>query len=243
MGACLAGATIIMAPAASAQTAPGRVVGGVSGGVQRSAPAGADRFEFESNVETATVDVVYPATSAVLVDVSLGVRVWKGIGAGLAVSHATRSGSAQVDARVPHPLLFEQPRAVEGSQARINRTETAVHVQLLYAIEATRTVTLVLSGGPSVVHLEQDLVTEVKYDESYPFDVATFTRAAARRAKASAAGFNAGADVRWMFARSIGVGALVRFSRATVDLNTVESRTLPVRAGGVQAGVGMRVVF
>jgi hypothetical protein len=245
--AACAAAFLLLAPGvvtrAAAQSASPRVVLGVSGGAQSSSSALSDHFEFERNVETATVDVKYPAKVATLFDAGIGVRLFKALGAGVAVSNATRDGNAEVDARIPHPLLFAQLRTVEGSQPGISRTETAVHVQLLYTIAASPKIAVVLAVGPSIVHLEQELVTDVTYDEAYPFDAATFKSAPAHRAKASATGFNAGADVRWMFARSIGIGALVRFSRATVDLSTEDKRTLAVRAGGVQAGVGIRIAF
>jgi hypothetical protein len=241
--ALCAAAVLFFSAAGSAAAQSPRVVFGLSGGVQSAAKAVPDRFEFESNVETATVDVKYPAASAVMIDGSVGVRLWKQIGAGVAVSNATRDGSAEIDARIPHPLLFAQPRTVTGSQSGITRQETAVHVQLLYMIEAGRKITLTLGGGPSVVHLGQELVTAVNYDESYPFDAATFKSADTHRATGSATGFNAGADLRWMFTRSVGLGALVRFSRATIDLTTEDKRTLSIQAGGVQGGLGVRITF
>jgi hypothetical protein len=237
-------AVIILAPGVSAQAlaqSP-RIVVAVNGAVQSSAPALSDRFEFDSSVETAIVDLTYPARAAVLIDAGIGVRVWRRIGVGLAVSRATRRGAAEVDARLPHPLLFAQPRTVAGSQPGLDTTETAAHLQLLYAIEATPGVTLVLSGGPSVMQVRQELVTDVKYSETYPFDEAAFTSAGTRRSSASATGFNAGADVRWMFAPSVGIGVLVRYSRARVDLDGAD-RSLGVRGGGVQAGVGLRLAF
>ncbi len=226
---------------ASAQPSP-RVVIGLSGGIQAAATAFSDRFEFDTNVETASADVEYPAASAAIGDVSIGVRLWKRVGAGLSVANATRTGSAQVDARIPHPLFFQQQRSLTGSQAGIRSSETGVHPQLLYTIPAATRLALVLSAGPSVVQLTQDVVTEVTYDETYPFDAVTFRNATTRRRKASATGFNAGVDLRWMFARSIGLGALVRFSRATVDV-TADGRTVAIRVGGTQAGVGVRVIF
>jgi hypothetical protein len=225
-----------------AQSEP-RFVVGVSGGAQGAASTVSDHFEFERNVETATVDVKYPTKPMALIDAGIGVRLWKRLGAGVAVSNARRSGSAEVNAQIPHPLAFGQPRAVDGKQSGIDTTETDVHVQLLYAVQASPRITLTLSAGPSIVHLEQELVSGVTYDETYPFDVATFRSAPSSRAKASAAGFNAGADLRWMFSRWIGLGGLVRYSRATVDLTTSDNRTLAVRAGGVQGGVGIRLVF
>ena len=40
-----------------------------------------------------------------------------------------------------------------------------------------------------------------------------------------------------------GVGGLVRFSRATVDLDAPGNRTISVDAGGVYAGGGIRLLF
>jgi hypothetical protein len=245
LSAWLAAAALIfpgIVTRADAQSEP-RFVVGVSGGVQGTAPTVSDHFEFERNVETATVDVRYPTKIQALIDAGIGVRLWKHLGVGVAVSNATRSGSAEVDAQIPHPLAFLQPRTVEGRQGGIDTTETDVHVQVLYAVQASPRITLTLSAGPSIVRLEQELVNGVTYDDTYPFDVATFGSAQSRRAKASAAGFNAGADIRWMFSRSIGLGGLVRYARATVDLTTSDNRTLAVRAGGVQGGVGIRIVF
>jgi hypothetical protein len=219
-----------------------RIVIAVNGGVQTGATRLTDHFEFESNVETATVDVKYPARAAVLIDGNVTLRLWKQLGAGLAVSETTRNGSADVDARIPHPLLFQQPRTVSGSQSGVSDAQTGIHFQLSYAIPATRRLTITLSGGPSYVRVNQDVVTDVKYTESYPYDVATFTSAPTERMTAGAVGFNAGGDVRWMFTKAFGIGGLVRFTRATADLGSGD-RTISVRAGGVQAGGGVRLVF
>jgi hypothetical protein len=54
---------------------------------------------------------------------------------------------------------------------------------------------------------------------------------------------NAGADLRWMFGRTIGLGALVRFARGSVDLKSMDDRDTSVRAAGIHAGAGLRVAF
>ena len=43
-------------------------------------------------------------------------------------------------------------------------------------------------------------------------------------------GFNAGVDFQWMFNPNLGAGALVRITKATVDLN-VDNRIIQVDAG------------
>lgn len=238
---CAAAALALATPAA-AQATSSRLTVSVNAGVQTSATSLSDHFEFERNVETATVDVGYPIKPGVLFDAGVIVRLWKNLGAGVAVSRVTDDGSAEIDAQIPHPFQFLQPRAISGEQRGIMHAETGVHLQLQYSIAIASRFTLVLSGGPSRLSVEQDLVTDVLYDDDFPYDEATFRSATTRRSKASVTGFNAGADLRWMPGR-IGLGGLVRFTRGSVDLTTENDRPVPVRAGGVQVGGGIRIGF
>jgi hypothetical protein len=244
LGAIGLAASLAMAAPAAAQDTSSRVVVSLNGGIQTGGPGLADHFEFAADpIETAKVDVQYPAKPGVLIDGGLGLRFWKNLGVGVAVSHATVDGTAEIDAQIPHPLYLEQPREVTGEQDGITRAETAVHVQLQITVPMASRVTLVLSAGPSRLSVEQDIVTDVLYDHEYPFDVATFRSAPTRRSKASVTGFNAGADLRWMFSRHIGLGGIVRFIRGSVDLETENNRRILVRAGGLQAGGGIRIGF
>lgn len=235
--------TLAAAAPALAQANPGRAFLTINGGVQLLAPQLSDHFEFRSNVETATVDVRYPATTSVLFDAGVGITFWKRLGIGIAVSRTTGSGAARVKASIPHPLVYDRPRAVVGDQRAITRAESAAHMQLLYTLPAPGRWSVVLSAGPTYVNVEQELATDVQYDETYPFDEATFRAATTRRAKASAIGANAALDVRRMVGRHFGLGGLVRFTRASVDLDTGDNRRLKVDAGGLQAGAGLRIAF
>ncbi len=118
-----------------------------------------------------------------------------------------------------------------------------MHVQVQISVPMASRLTLVLSGGPSRLNVEQEIVTDVLYDQEYPFDVATFRSATTRRSKASVTGFNVGGDLRWMFSRNIGVGGMVRYIRGSVDLETQNDRQISVRAGGLQAAGGIRIGF
>ena len=46
-----------------------------------------------------------------------------------------------------------------------------------------------------------------------------------------------------MFARSVGLGGLVRYTRADLDLKPATDRTLTIKAGGVQGAAGIRFAF
>ena len=130
-----------------------------------------------------------------------------------------------------------------GDATGVKRSETAVHVQAMYLVSTGGRLRLVISGGPSFFNVEQDLVTEVNITEAYPYDTATFASAQKTSVKGSAVGFNVGADVMWMFGKTVGVGGLVRFAPATVDLDAPSSRTASVDAGGIYAGGGLRLLF
>jgi hypothetical protein len=228
---------------AQAPSKPARFTIGVSGGIQQAAEEVSDHFSFPKNVETETIDVKYPKQPWGLIDLGASYRVWKSLGVGVAVTATTGKGKAEVTASVPHPFFFNQPRIVSGTDNDIAHSETGVHLQLQYLVPATGHLHFVLEGGPSWLTVDHEVVTDVTVTESYPYDTAAFGGAVTKSTKASAVGFNAGIDVTWLFVESVGVGGIVRYTRADIDLKAVEGRSLAMKAGGLQGGIGIRVLF
>lgn len=202
-----------------------------------------DSFTFQQYLENATVDVDHKVKSGPVYEGGLGVRLWRALGVGVAFSKYTDTSTAKVTGSIPHPFFFGRGRSMEGDAAGIERDETSVHAQVLAFVPAGRRMLVVLSAGPSFVTLRQGLVTRVHYDESYPFDTATFRTADTTSENERRTGFNAGADIVFRFGNTFGIGALIRYTQATIDLSPAEGRTISVDAGGLQAGVGMRVIF
>jgi Outer membrane protein beta-barrel domain len=227
----------------SAQTWAERVHVSINGAVQTTSNDFTDRFDFESQLETGSTEVDYRIRSGFVFDGGVGYRLWKNLGVGVAVSVLSRENSGLTTSSFPHPLHFDQPREVTGEATALARKETAAHIQAMYLWNAGGALRVVFSGGPSFFNVQQDLVSEVTIDESYPFDMATFAEARQVREKGSAPAFNVGADVLWMLTPKVGVGGLVRFSRTTIDLDAPGGGTIPVDAGGVYAGGGVRFLF
>jgi hypothetical protein len=234
---------VSQAVSASAQTWTERVHVSVNAGYQATSNHFTDRFEFERYLETGSTSVEYPIKAGFTFDAGGGVRLWKNLGAGVAVSVFSRDDVAQTTSQFPHPFFFNQPREVTGDATGVKRSETAVHVQAMYLITTGGRLRFVLSGGPSFYSVTQDFVSEVRINEDYPFDTATFSSAQLEEGQGSKTAFNVGADVMWMFSRSVGAGGLIRFSRASVDLDAPGSRTVTVDAGGLFVGGGVRLVF
>ena len=54
---------------------------------------------------------------------------------------------------------------------------------------------------------------------------------------------HAGADVAWQFSSSIGVGGMVRYSRASTTVSATNNTSVDVKVGGLQVGGGIRFRF
>jgi hypothetical protein len=215
----------------------------VSGGIQVPAAGSVlDTFDKEAYTETGHVTVRYPGRNGGLIAGSFGMRVWKRFGLGVAVTRSTTRETAEVAGSIPHPFFDNRPRDISGT-ASVRHNETGAHVQLAWLVPLTSRIRLTLSAGPSVLSVEQTILTDVGYSEVYPYDTATFTRGVATPASRSAAGINAGADAAWMLSKNLGVGAMAQYAHATARLDAGGGRRVSVGAGGVYIGAGIRASF
>ena len=223
-------------------TAEPRIYLLINGGYQPSTTSFDDDFSATVHQEQQTTEVSYPVDAGPVFEGGAAIRLWKGLAVGGVVSKFSVDGTGHVTSLIPHPLLFQHNREVTGDPDNLRREETAVHIQAQYHLPLTRRLRVVLAGGPSVIDIKQLMVINVRYAETYPYDTATYEGVDTKRATGTASGFNAGVDVQWMFNRSVGVGGLVRVTKATVDLG-IDNRTIQVDAGGTQLGVGVRFAF
>ena len=234
----------------------------VSAGVARAQGAPTDRARVSLNVgiqpasasftgtttstvylEQATINTTYRTPSGLLFDGGAVVRVAGNFGVGIAVSSFSKSQDAPVTGTIPHPFFFATLRPLSGTATGLQHRETAVHLQATYELLFNR-LSIVLAAGPSFFSVSQDLVSDVSYTEVYPFDTVTFTSATTKKVTASKVGFNVGADIGITLAPHVGVGALVRFSRASVSFPLDGSAAgVDANAGGIQAAAGLRLFF
>jgi hypothetical protein len=215
----------------------------VAAGVQASPEDLTERILFERHAETGSIDAVYPGRAGAMAGVAAGFRVRGRVGVAVALSRATRSGEARISAEIPHPFFDDRPRSVSGEAGDISRTETAVHGQLYYDLRPRGPWRVRLFAGPSYVSVEQEIITEVEVDEVYPYDTAEFRDATTARARGSSIGANAGLEVARMFTRRAGLSGTVRYALGSVDLDAPASRTVSTDGGGLQAALGLRILF
>ena len=245
--AMLAGvAVVVVTPISQAIAQPAsqaRVFITVNGGYQATSVDFHDTIEIRQYVEDGAIDADYEIAAAPAFDVGGGARVWRNLAVGVGVSRFSKSNAAAVTAQIPHPFFFSRARAISGESPALEREETAVHLQAVFLVPVGSRFHVALFGGPSFFAVKQDLVESVVFSESYPYDTASFTRAETDRQSESKIGFNTGVDVAYMFARNIGVGALVRVSRASITFESADGEPFSVNVGGTQIGGGLRLRF
>jgi hypothetical protein len=214
----------------------------VNGGYQSGDLSFADTRSDPWFGETASWTADYNVKSGPEFDVGGGVRIWRNLVAQVSYARFEDSRVAAIAGHVPHPFFFDRPRDISGDSTALKQQEQAIHIAAQWTFPATRHVDVSVFGGPSVYRLKRDLVSDVTYADDYPYDSATFSAASVENIAKTGVGFHAGADVTWLFTRTVGVGAVVRFTRATLDLDSpANAGTLSLDLGGFQVGGGLRL--
>ena len=192
--------------------------------------------------ETETITVEHAAKTSLAFNAGAAVRLAGPFWVGVQYAMADPKPGASSEAVIPHPILFNAPRSVQGSLDGVSHNQQNIHVDLMYALPVGA-MDIKVMGGPTWFNLKQDFVSAVSINETYPFDTATFASATTKRLSNSALGFNVGVDVSRSLTSHIGIGGLVRYSRADVKFDDASNRDQTVKAGGVEATGGIRLRF
>jgi hypothetical protein len=233
---------ILPAPARGQMRGGDRFLVGVSAGVQPDSGSLSQSLTLTRNVEPAPVRARIPKATGPLFDAGVVARLFRGAGAGVSITVLNRTGDVSIDAEIPHPFVFGQPRAISGVEAGLRRSEVAVHAYAAYTLAAGRSL-ITLTAGPSFFRAAQDFVTDVRHIDEYPYDSAEYAGADVRRVRASRTGYNAGVDVTWLLSPRWGVGGVARFSRARTPFAMGATTFGTQDLGGVQAAAVVRAAF
>lgn len=195
----------------------------------------------------------YDVTQGPGFDAGGGVLLRDRIMLGLAVSRFAdaRAGTASIS--LTHPLVHPTITATAETE-KLDRKETGVHVQLGYKLPISGPLELALFGGPSHFTVQQGLIADLDVAETrHPVTrawSAAISDVETERQTGSAWGYHVGADVGVRLSKTLSLGALARYSRATVSvddpiLSLIRDRsvTRDLDAGGLQVMGGIRLRF
>jgi hypothetical protein len=221
-----------------------RIYVSINGAYQTGGDDFSETVTFTENAENGTFSTDYDMKSGPAFNLSVGAGLWRYFGVGVGVTRYSKSTPIALNASVPHPFFFNRPRTVDGEIGGLKREELAVHVQARAMFLATPRIQAVVFGGPSFFSVKQGIVNDFEITETYPFDTAAFSRGISTTVDESKVGINVGADVGYFFTRQVGVGGSVQYAGTTIDVPASSGTgTLEIKAGGVQAGVGLRLRF
>jgi hypothetical protein len=211
----------------------------LSGTFQNESTAFTTTTSTTQNGATATVTTEYEGVQPVVADVAIGKHLWNGLGFQLAGTWASQITDANVAATVPLPVPGAPLRSVAGRTSGINRQELAVHIDASYAIPITKSLAqVVVFAGPSWFRVKQGLVTGVVVNDAPPFESITVVESTKQRL-----GYNAGIEASVRIYKALGIGGLVRYSKAELPFSPAPGLDITVTAGGVQAGGGLHFRF
>jgi hypothetical protein len=221
-----------------------RIYISVNGAYQTGSDNFSETVTFRENAEDGTFSTDYEVKSGPAFNISVGAGLWRNIGVGVGVTRFSKNTPTALSASVPHPFFFNRPRTVDGEVAGIKREELAVHVQARATFVPTDRIQAVVFAGPSFFNVQQDIVSDFEVTETYPYDTATFNRGITTTVDESKVGFNVGADVGYFFTRQVGVGGSVQWAGSTIEAPaSAGTGTFEIKAGGFQAGAGLRLRF
>ena len=203
------------------------------------------------NEPTGALAAAHSIGGGTLFDIGAGARVWKSLSVGIAYSTLTNRNDAAVSVRVPHPLIFAQPRTATATVADLEHSENVVHLQFMWTIPLINKFDLTVMGGPSFFTVRQS-VASVRAPEDIvdpaPFNNLSIRTVSVTDMKDSPVGFNVGVDgaywIRTIKGIGIGVGGFVRYAGASLDLPTTGlTRDTELKTGGPQGGLGLRLRY
>jgi opacity protein-like surface antigen len=182
----------------------------------------------------------YALDPALGFDAGLQVDVAGPLGIRASVSRAVRKGAGALAAQLP-PLPFGLPSRVDALLPEGRVAETAVHVDAVLSARAGRVRPSAL-GGATLFDLRARLLERVDITVPGVGPVPIFG-SPSLEVSDSPVGWNAGVGVDVLLSRALALGAQLRFSRATATLRLPNVDPIDLDAGGVHAGVGLRLRF
>jgi len=243
----LAMASSSEAQSASPSSVPGpsnpRIFVSAGGGMQSQTPAFAGQRRLSLHAEEAVYDTRYGGAGGTAMDVGGGVRVWRSLWLGGAFTRTNHRHGADVSASLPHPFRFNDPRTISGRRDGLERTESALHLHAMFRFRLAPRVGLAVFAGPARIDAEQEIVNQIGYDETYPYDTATLTGATTSTVSSTATTVGMGASVNVAAYRGVSLDVGIRHASSEVSFESVAGSSVRAKVGGTQFRLGAAFEF
>lgn len=172
---------------------------------------------------------------------SLGYKFSSSIGIELGIDLCSRNILSDYNASIPHPLLFNSPRDADN-EGTYKLTENAVYLNFVYSIPFSK-FGLDIFGGPAYFLSKIELIKEIQFSDSYPYEQISIS-ASTEEVKKNSFGFNAGASFNYYIASGFGIFVNAQYLSSSVDFEpTSDIPGMKLTLGGFKAGAGLKILF
>jgi hypothetical protein len=202
----------------------------------------ADTNRFDLFKEPAQIESVYSDPRSGGYELGAQFRIAGPLAVGATVQRFENDRSAAYTASLPHPFFFDRFRELSGAASGLTHEELAVHLDAVFT-KTWGPLTIDAFGGPSWFQTKTEVLVDVLYEETFPYDEVLFQGVEGRVLESRPLGFNVGASATFRIAGFFGVDFGVRYSEARSRLFIEEGREIALDAGGLSVGVGLRFLF
>ena len=225
----------------------GRFAVHANGGYQGGSDQTVDTFGFRAYGEDARFDASHDISGGGMFDVGASLLVWRELSVGASYTQLDGSNRVTVSGAVPHPIEFNNPRAITPQTLSLTHRERATHIFGAWRVPLQQVEKLDVSvfGGLSLFNVTQGVVTNVTAREAGgpPFVAVTVDQVQTGERWKNGVGGHVGVDVTYMVTDYVGVGFFARFTGGSVDLPSAGVGTVSLNLGGIQTGGGVRFRF
>ena len=137
-------------------------------------------------------------------DISGGYKIWQNLAVGIGVTHVGSKADLTVNASIPDPLFFDQPRLVTTSLPNAKHSQTAINLTGTWVMPITDKIDVGYQFGPSIFLVSQDLPGVPTISEPGP----TIASLPVDSVDKTTIGIHFGVDVTYMITPRYGVGRL-----------------------------------
>jgi hypothetical protein len=200
--------------------------------------------------ETMALAAAYPTLgNDVDVAPTFGVALSGQLGVGVRLDMQNYTMHSGLAISVPSPYFFNTVATdAEPTSDTVSRKDRAIDLNVVYTPPTPSAVRLRLFAGPTVFHVNNQMVDTIRYNQAagtfLPVNVVAITSYTTKEVSATGIGFNAGADLGYFFSRHFGVGGAVSFNHGTLTItDPLTVQNVDLTAGHVSAGGGLRMRF
>ena len=172
-------------------------------------------------------------------DIAGGYKIWRNLAVGIGLTHVGSTTDLTVNAQIPDPLFFDQPRNVTVSVPDAHHSQTAINLTGTWVMPITDKIDVGYQFGPTIFLVSQDL-PGVPPAGAIVEPGPTVTSLPLESVDKTTVGIHFGVDVTYMINPRFGVGAIARYTWGSADLAGADDS---LTVGGFQIGGGLRVRF